>query len=82
MQINSVRLTATERRRRLTQGLCLYLITTCPTPPPRHEFCPARCAILQFLANSIWVFSSPTPTSRSPYLSAFSLSLLRFLFLC
>ncbi len=40
MQIDSARLTSAERRRRLTQGLCLYcgqdghVIRTCPTRPP------------------------------------------------
>jgi len=41
MQLESTRLTPTERQRRLTQNLCLYygspghVISACPTRPPR-----------------------------------------------
>ncbi|KAL2086105.1 hypothetical protein ACEWY4_017164 [Coilia grayii] len=43
MQIDTVRLSATERRRRMEQGLCLYcgatghLLLTCPVRPPRVQ---------------------------------------------
>ncbi|KAL2078348.1 hypothetical protein ACEWY4_026033 [Coilia grayii] len=45
MQIDTVRLSATERRRRMEQGLCLYcgatghLLLTCPVRPPRVQVC-------------------------------------------
>ncbi len=56
MQIETIRLSLSERRRRLKQGLCLYcgasghVISTCPVRPPR------------LLVSSL----SPSPTNIKP----------------